>query len=1111
MAAFLRKISVLAAVWLGAMTALPAWAQITPVLDAIEPNVVVPQRLPVELTGDGFLQEGFATTISFNGTTVPAEDVLAISAVRILVLVPAGATSGPVRVHVGAAMSNGWEVAVTEGDYVPDEVIAVPHVGAHGGRLLALSALRLLEVVPIAETVYYHLAIDDGRGIPQAIRDLFATGLVTTASANFIYSAQALPSKQTASPPNDPYFAPKPPTDPAFDPAEYGLQYGPQRIRAIDGRKDTPDAQRLAAGKEKIIAVIDTGIDAAHEDLQGKVIGFKDFVNNKLEAYDDDGHGTHVAGIAAAHKNNAKGIVGIAPEAKLYGVKVLSPTGGIETDLMKGVWHAVRIGAQVINLSLESKAPFIDRKFLDDALAQNRVLVIAAGNSGDGDPEKLDPKRYPAAYSHDQNPDGIIAVANSRANDEIFTKDPLSKGSTNEKYVDVAAPGHKIWSTFPGNQYKEMTGTSMAAPHVSGVVALMLEVDPRLSPTQIECLLEITAVDRGVPGKDIAFGHGRVDAYAAVHAVQSLGERYHLLPPECNSLKPLPPGPVPPGPVPPIQPPPVADIAINKFSNGVWSPVPPGPFIPVGGAVRWTYLVRNTGGLPLAGIAVVDARIGAVACPAGILPPGGFMFCAANGFALPGQYKNVATVTALDPAGAVVGNFDIGHYFGFRTIPGTNKPSGQGQHNQVLTITADSQTALVGTIPKKTVKIDLQTQDATEFGESPARPASDVVLTPDQTQALVLEFPGEDQAVFGQLRRINLATDEEETLSMRPPVTEIAVTPDGGKALVGTSWGLEIIDLVAMTSVQLQEFRALTGIAITADGSKALVGVPQGVAVINLASATHTLLPVGPVLSGLALSADGAMAVAGVAGGIVLIDLATNTTTRLSSGTPVSNILVTPDNQKAIFAALFGAVVVDLRAKSFVQVPTPASPVTDIELTSDGRQALFATVSGITVVQLADNSQTIIALPAPVVSGLSLSPDNLLAAVGVSSGIAIVDLEFLDFELIETSGMPVTNVAITPDSMTGLVGIPAGIVVIDLPSATAEMLDTSYPLVTPTIAPDGSKAIFGTLSGISIIDIGENTVDQVYDSPPILNLLPNNGQPPLNPDGERGAPGPSDG
>ncbi|MDO3378267.1 S8 family serine peptidase [Geoalkalibacter halelectricus] len=1133
MAVLFRKIAWRLAACFWVMVALPVLAQGAPLLDEIDPDVVVPQLQTVVLTGAGLQDEGVPTLVRFNGLVVPPEDVLEISAVRIVVLVPAGASSGPVQVEVGGVVSNTQVVSVTEAEFVPDELIVEPHAGAHAGRLLALSALNLKAVVPIGEALFYHLEIPDGRGIPQAIRDLFASGLVAGASADFLYTTQALPAKQNQPAPNDPRFAPD--------------QYGPQRIRAIDSRDDTPDAQRLATGRGKIIAVIDTGVDAAHEDLQGKVIGGFDWVNFDNDPADDNSHGTHVAGIAAARANNALGIAGIAPDAQLVSEKVLDADGsGSSLGISLGIVGSVFRGAHVLNLSLGGNAPsLLIGAAVNFALANDRVVVAAAGNDGDGNPATIDRLSFPAGFSPPQRPTGLIAVANSTPRDGIAVGPIQSHdlanpdivlgvhpaglgGSTNAPYVDVAAPGSCILSSVPRinfgdpfrvsigdalggdidrhlcapcrpgiDDYCEFIGTSMAAPHVSGVAALMLEADPNLLPSQVECLLEITAVDRGVPGKDIAFGHGRVDAYAAVHAVQSLGGRYHLLPPECNALARgrgvgLPFG----------------ALGIEKFTNGFMADAPRGPLIPVGAPVRWTYLVWNAGNIPLAGIQVNDNRIGAINCPANVLNPGQFMVCFADGIARPGQYANRAQVTALDPAGFRLGSADPSHYFGV-LAPSTMQ--GQGRPDQVLPVTADGRIGLAATFPEKTVAIDLETLEVTEFGGFPARPGSDVVLTPDQTQALVLEFPGSGAGLFGQLRRITLATSEEATLSLRRPVTEIAVTPNSSQALVGTTWGLEIIDLVAMTSTRLDEVRAITGISVTADGSKALIGVPQGLAVIDLPAATWTLLPVGPVLTGVALSSDGAAAAAGVAGGVVLVDLSTNSSFLLATGTPVSNILFTPDSLRAVFAALFGAVVVNLDALSFVQIPTPAIPVTDIELTADGSRALLGTTSGLSLISLADHSATDISLPAPVVTGLSLSANDLWAVLGLSSGVAVVDLAVMDFELVDTPGTPVTNVAITPDGITALVGIPSGVVLVDLGAATAEVLGSAYPLVTPTIAPDGGKALFGTLEGISLIDLEEKTVEQVHAQPPILNLLPDSGQPPLNPSGERGAPGPSDG
>ena len=215
---------------------------------------------------------------------------------------------------------------------------------------------------------------------------------------------------------------------------------------------------------------------------------------------DDFGHGTHVAGIAAAATNNGVGIAGIAPQARIMPVKVLDQYGnGWYSDIAAGIIYAADNGAQVINLSLGGKE---DSQILRDAVdyARNRGALVVAATGNDGGAVL-----YPAAYApcwRWPRPIGSDQVA-------YFS----NRGSQ----VDVAAPGVDIYSTWPWvTGYFTKSGTSMAAPHVSGVAALIRSERPDLAVDQIAQIITSTAHDVADPGWDAATGWGRIDAYAAV-------------------------------------------------------------------------------------------------------------------------------------------------------------------------------------------------------------------------------------------------------------------------------------------------------------------------------------------------------------------------------------------------------------------------------------------------------------------------------------------------------------------------------------------------------------------------------------------------------------------
>lgn len=217
-------------------------------------------------------------------------------------------------------------------------------------------------------------------------------------------------------------------------------------------------------------------------------------------AIDQNGHGTHVAGIAAAGRGDGVGIAGVAPAARVVPVRVLDSTGaGTSGDVANGIRWAVDHGADVINLSLGGDQSMAVTLATDYAESMGVVVVAAAGNAGPSGPVS-----YPAAL------DSAVAVASHDASGA------LSSFSSNGPQVDVAAPGSGIFSSSPGSQWKAMSGTSMATPHVTGTVALMLQIHPTRSPAQVRELLRTTAIDEGPTGFDNGYGWGRLNAGQAL-------------------------------------------------------------------------------------------------------------------------------------------------------------------------------------------------------------------------------------------------------------------------------------------------------------------------------------------------------------------------------------------------------------------------------------------------------------------------------------------------------------------------------------------------------------------------------------------------------------------
>lgn len=291
------------------------------------------------------------------------------------------------------------------------------------------------------------------------------------------------------------------------------------------------DAWDTTMGSSSVkVAVIDTGVDLNHPDLTGRFIAPTDVVDNDGNAQDDDGHGTHVAGIIGAVANNTRGVAGIAPSVKLMPIDVFgyydtgagkTVFGALTSEVIEGIDYAVANGADIINISLGGAD--YDNAFkeaIDDAVNVGIVVVAAAGNKGENG------IHYPSDY------DSCISVIATDWNDEKAGYSNYGAGK------DISAPGGDdnslpdsydsyILSTSydPATHtsgYAWMNGTSMASPMVSGVVALMLSVNPGLTVDQVKDILNDTAVDLAAPGWDEATGAGRVNAAAAVSAAAGI-------------------------------------------------------------------------------------------------------------------------------------------------------------------------------------------------------------------------------------------------------------------------------------------------------------------------------------------------------------------------------------------------------------------------------------------------------------------------------------------------------------------------------------------------------------------------------------------------------------
>jgi subtilisin family serine protease len=271
------------------------------------------------------------------------------------------------------------------------------------------------------------------------------------------------------------------------------------------------EAWAINEGNPKVkIAILDTGVDVTHPDLKDKIVTGRNMFDTTKPPMDDNGHGTHCAGIAAAVVNNGEGIAGVASKCSIMPVKVLKAGSGTDDTIAEGIVWAADNGANVITMSLglyRSSKPIEDA--LQYALDKGVTITASAGNNDDENTIHL-PSTYP----------GVIEVG------AVDDKDKKASFSNYGKFMSIAAPGVGIISTLPTYatqkplNYGKLSGTSMAAPHVAGLVGLILSQKPNLKPAEVKKVLESTSKDLGDKGWDKYFGAGRIDALEALKSLQ---------------------------------------------------------------------------------------------------------------------------------------------------------------------------------------------------------------------------------------------------------------------------------------------------------------------------------------------------------------------------------------------------------------------------------------------------------------------------------------------------------------------------------------------------------------------------------------------------------------
>jgi hypothetical protein len=368
-----------------------------------------------------------------------------------------------------------------EARYVRNEVML--QVGADVSQQTVDAVARKLGLSTVGSQSFgltggtlMNFRIADGRRIDDVVRAL-ETENIGVAQPEYVYTLQQ--DKRSA----------------ARAPSEGPGQYVVNKLRLAE-------VHRVATGSNVVVAVIDSEIDAKHPDLDGAVVDRFDAGGRRGEPH---AHGTGMAGAVAARRR----LTGIAPGAKILAVNAFSPEAkeapqATTRHILAGIEWAIKKGARVINMSFAGPYDPMLQLAIKRAHEKGVVLIAAAGNLG-----PKSPPLYPAADPH------VIAVTATDQGDRIFSQ------ANQGPHLAVSAPGVDILEPAPNSGYQLTTGTSVAAAHVSGVAALLIERDPSLDPAAIHEILTATAKDGGSQGRDDKFGWGLVDPSRALQELDA--------------------------------------------------------------------------------------------------------------------------------------------------------------------------------------------------------------------------------------------------------------------------------------------------------------------------------------------------------------------------------------------------------------------------------------------------------------------------------------------------------------------------------------------------------------------------------------------------------------
>jgi hypothetical protein len=366
--------------------------------------------------------------------------------------------------------------------FVPDEVVFTTNGPAQTAEAIAqrhrLTLISSRSIGLIGATLHRY-RITDRRAVPDVIRDLEAEQLITWVQPNYIFKLEGADVNT-----------------PSLGSAQYAI-----------AKMHLKEAQAVTQGDRTLVAVIDSGIDERHPEIAGSVVDRFDVLGGEPMA---NAHGTAIAGIIVAHG----ALLGVAPHASILSVRAFAGStarpgaDGTSVHVVEALNWAYEHQAQIVNMSFAGAYDPLLARAINTAHQKGMILVAAAGNEG---------PRAEAAYpASDAN---VIAVTATDRDDKLF-------GAANHgAYICVAAPGTDIIVAAPPSAYQYSSGTSLAAAHISGLIALLLSEKPDLSAALVRKVLTETTRNLGAPGPNEEFGAGLSDAARAVTAVKDLRDR----------------------------------------------------------------------------------------------------------------------------------------------------------------------------------------------------------------------------------------------------------------------------------------------------------------------------------------------------------------------------------------------------------------------------------------------------------------------------------------------------------------------------------------------------------------------------------------------------------